>query len=288
MTRTDSMTLLDLSRRSPNPAPWAEGDNIPWDDPDFSARMLEEHLSQSHDQASRRADIVGAHVRWIHDRLLSGRPSRVLDLGCGPGLYTSRLAEMGHGCAGIDYSPASIAHARRTARERGLRCTYLMQDIREADYGAGFDLVMLIFGEFNVFRPDDATRILTNAHAALTPGGLLLIEPHTTAAIESMAKRGRSWHSAEAGLFSDRPHVCLTEGIWDPASRTATVRYFVVDAATGSVTRHAQSLQAYTDAEYRAVLAEQGFADVRFFSSLGGREGEHAEGEYIAIVAKKP
>jgi len=285
--RPDRMTLLDLVRRSADPAPWAEGDNIPWHDPGFSARMLEEHLSQAHDMASRRAAGVGAHVRWIHEELLSGRASQVLDLGCGPGLYANRLAELGHECVGVDYSPASIAHAKRTAKERRLRCTFRLEDIRHADYGVGFDLVMLIFGEFNVFRPDDASSIVGRAYAALGHGGQLLIEPHTAAAVEAMGQQGRSWRSAETGLFSDRPHLCLTEGIWDPESRTATVRYFVVDAATGAVTQHAQTLQAYTDAEYRAALAGQGFAGARFFSSLGGQERAEAEGDFIAIVAKK-
>ncbi len=46
-------TILDNVDREPNPAPWFEGDNISWDDPDFSERMLAEHLSQEHDLASR-------------------------------------------------------------------------------------------------------------------------------------------------------------------------------------------------------------------------------------------
>ena len=287
-SRPDRMTLLDLVRRSTDPAPWGEGDNIPWHDPGFSERMLEEHLSQAHDMASRRLEGVDEHVRWIRDDLLAGRSGRVLDLGCGPGLYATRLAETGHECVGIDYSPASIAHAASAAKERRLRCTYLLQDIRHGEYGAGFDLVMLIFGEFNVFNPDDAGRILDRAHAALAPGGLLLMEPHIVAAVESMGRRGRSWSSAEAGLFSDRPHLCLTEGNWDPASRTATVRYFVVDAATGAVTRHAQTFQAYTDAEYRAALENRGFRDVTFYSSLGGREGDEPDGEFLAVTARKP
>ena len=286
--RPDHMTLLDLVRRATDPAPWTEGDNIPWHDPDFSARMLEEHLSQAHDMASRRSAGIEAHVRWIHDDLLAGRPGRVLDLGCGPGLYASRLAALGHECVGIDYSPASIAHATSAAKERGFRCTYLLQDIRHAEYGVGFDLVMLIFGEFNGFSPDDAVLILRKAHAALAPGGLLLMEPHTAIAVESMGRRERSWTSAVAGLFSDRPHLYLTERNWDPASQTATVRYFVVDAAAGAVTRHAQTFQAYTDAEYRAALENRGFRDVAFYPSLGGREDDEPDGEFLAVTARKP
>ena len=86
------MNLLDVINRTDIPAPWSEGEKIPWDDPAFSERMLREHLSQEHDAASRRFEKIDAHVDWIHHELLSGRATRILDLGCGPGLYASRLA----------------------------------------------------------------------------------------------------------------------------------------------------------------------------------------------------
>ena len=132
------MNLLNLIDRKP-PVPWAGG-KIPWDDPDFSERMLQVHLSQEHDWASRRFEKIDVHVDWIHHKLLSGRPVRILDLGCGPGLYTSRLARLGHECVGIDFSPASIAYAVATAERDKLQCTYLHEAIRIAEYGAGFDL----------------------------------------------------------------------------------------------------------------------------------------------------
>ena len=93
------------------PEPWVEGDHLPWDDPGFSERMLQAHLSQRHDVASRRFETIDRHIAWIHDSLLQGRTSRILDLGCGPGFYLQRLAGLGHACVGIDFSPASIAYA---------------------------------------------------------------------------------------------------------------------------------------------------------------------------------
>ena len=77
------MELLDLVHRTAAPAPWSEGDNIPWNDPAFSQRMLQEHLSQAHDAASRRTEKIEKHVAWIHHTLLAGRPARILDLGRG-------------------------------------------------------------------------------------------------------------------------------------------------------------------------------------------------------------
>lgn len=280
------MELSGLVNRSMVPLPWVEGDNIPWDDPVFSGRMLKEHLCQDHDAASRRLDKIERQVDWIHKEL-SGRPTRILDLCCGPGLYTSRLSELGHECVGIDYSPASIAYARDRAIKGKLRCTYLLQDVRDSEYGADYGLVMLTFGEFNSFSPSDAKAILAKAHRALADNGILLLEPHTLAAIRGTGeRRTSSWYSEKEGLFSAKPHLCLTEKFWDSASRTSTTRYYVIDAFTAKASLHAQSAWAYADEEYRALLTESGFGDVRFLPSLIGVDDESQKG-LMAIVARK-
>ncbi len=112
--------------------------------------MLKEHLSQEHDAASRRFEIIDGNVGWIHRQILAGKPSKILDLGCGPGLYCSRLAALGHRSWGVDFSPASIDFAKKDAEQKNQACQYTLGDIRQVDFGQGYDLVMLIFGEFNV------------------------------------------------------------------------------------------------------------------------------------------
>ena len=278
------MNLIDIIHRPANPVPYSEGEKIPWNDPVFSARMLREHLSQAHDAASRRFETIDRHVAWIHQAILGGRTAKILDLGCGPGLYASRLARLGHTCVGIDFSPASIAYASEQARAEGLPTTYLERDLRRAAFGQGYDLVMLIYGEINPFRLAEATAILEKARQALIPGGRLLLEAHTDTAVVEMGAREPSWFSAEAGLFSDRPYLCLTDHAWDARERVATNRYFVIDGATGAVTRHAESLQAYTDDAYRSLLAGCGFGEVVFHPSLTG-EPDPAQKQLFAIVA---
>ncbi len=279
------MNLLDIVGRTPRPAPWAEGDKIPWDEPEFSRRMLREHLSQDHDAASRRLATIERHVAWIHTQVLSGRAARVLDLGCGPGLYTGALCRLGHTCVGIDFAPASIAYARAEAERARLGCTYVQGDLRSADFGYGYDLVMSIYGELNVFRPDDARRILGKAYSALAPGAALLLEVHTFDEVKSLGEQSPAWYSTREGLFSERPHLCLSEGFWDRSARVAVQRYFVVDAATGAVARHASSTQAYSDAEYLELLAAVGFRAVTICPSLVGYAAP--PGGLMAIVARR-
>ncbi|HTX90875.1 MAG TPA: class I SAM-dependent methyltransferase [Anaerolineales bacterium] len=279
------MDLMEIVGRDPEPAPWSEGEKIPWNEPGFSARMLREHLSQEHDWASRRASIIDRHVDWIQGGVLENKPARVLDLGCGPGLYTSRLAARGNECEGIDFSPASIEYARRVAEAAGLHCRYQLEDVRQADFGSGYGLAMFIFGELNVFRPQEAARILEKAHAALLPGGALLLEVHSDELVNRIGHQPASWYSAQSGLFSDRPHLCLQESFWSEADAVATQRYLIVDAETGRLARYASSMQAYSEEGYRALLAKAGFRDVDVHASLTG-SGEPGQADLFVLLAR--
>ncbi len=276
------MKLEDILNRRVPPEPWEEGDKIPWDDSDFSRRMLVEHLSQSHDRASRRGSVIDQHVAWIHDSLLRGKRSRILDLGCGPGLYTTRFASLGHECSGIDFSPSSIDYAREQSVRQLRACDYRQADLRAVDYGAGFDLVMLIFGEFNMFSRQDALTILRKARQSLVPSGLLLIEAHTFDFVEAMGQAVPSWRSVPAGLFSGRPHLVLTEHFWHERRRVATQRTFVIDAGTSNVDRYVETTQAYTVEDYSSALTESGFSLRQTYPAL---PGSPEPGEFVVLVA---
>ena len=281
------MKIEDMITREVPPQPWAEGEKIPWDEPGFSERMLKEHLSQEHDLASRRQERVDRHVAWIEEACLDGRPSRILDLGCGPGLYSQRLAKRGHACTGIDFSPASVAYARSQAAQADLSIDYVCGDIRTVDYAEGFDLAMLIFGEFNVFTEADARLLLGRTHQALRSGGRLLLEPQTYDIIEKEGNRSASWHTQSGGLFSPRPHLWLEEHFWHAGGHAATTRYFIIDAATGAVERYASTTQAYTDADLDRLLSDAGFSEIQRFPSLAGTNRDRQEGLCV-LMAKKP
>jgi SAM-dependent methyltransferase len=279
------MKLSDIISRPLPPDPWSEGDNIPWNEESFSRRMLTEHLSEMTDRASRRPVVVDRHVGWIHETVLRERPSHVLDLCCGPGLYTSRLARLGHVCRGIDYSPASIEYAVNEAAEQGLNCTYDLADVRRADFGEGNDLIMLIFGEFNVFRREEASEIVRRSFESLSPGGALLLEPHTLEAVRETGETETSWFTSASGLFSDSPHIVLKESFWDDASRASTVRYFVI-GTDGSVERLSVTYQGYSPNEYVALLRDGGFGSADISDALAGAADDSLV-ELCALLARR-
>lgn len=272
------MNLSDIIKRDPQPVPWSEGEKIPWNERGFSERMLQEHLNDAHDAASRRQSMVDQHVNWLHSHALQDRPTTVLDLGCGPGLYAERLARLGHEYVGIDFSPASIRYARAHYPE----CQFLEGDVREVDFGSGFGLIMMIYGELNVFHPDDARLILEKCRQALADDGVLLLEVHSFDAIRRMGQQPPSWRSYESGLFSPDPHLLLQEAFWNHSAEVSINRYFVIDVATGTVQRYADSVQAYSNDGYQKILKSAGFDVAEAHPSL---DGSGVSGDFPVYVA---
>lgn len=187
----------------------------------------------------------------------------MLDRGCGPGLYTQRLAMLGHACTGIDFSPASIRYAVERADEKGFAIDYRYEDVRQADYGGLYDLVMMLFGEFNVFSEGDARSIASKARHALAAGGWLLLEHQTLDAVRSEGRQGPRWYSAESGVFADEPHIVLEEHTWEEAAKTRRAVYWVIDAATGRVAHYGETMRGYEQVEIVALLRACGFESVR-------------------------
>jgi len=255
------MNLQHILERATSPLPWVSGEKIPWNDPEFSRRMLKNHLSQEHDWASRRSAVIDRQTAWITAEL-GERPARVLDLGCGPGFYTERLARQGHHCVGVDFSPASIEYAREQAVAQGLAIDYVLEDIRHYQPDGKFDLVMLLFSEFNVFTGEDAVGLLAKAAQALNDNGLLIVEVSTFAAVAAQGKQPQTWLVEREGLFSERPHLYLQEHFWDEKSATATTRYTIVDLASATVSEYGASMKAYDDEQYRRMFADAGLAQI--------------------------
>lgn len=251
---------------------WSPGYKIPWNDSAFSARILKEHLSQDHHLASRKAAIIKAQAAWIRSRYEGGSPPAILDLGCGPGLYAGSIAESAKHYHGIDFSPASIAYAREQHADNG-RCSFELGDVTQVDFGGPYDLAMMLYGELNVFSPDNCRRILSKAHAALNLDGSLLVEFQDPTAVRERGEVAKSWTRADqGGLFSDDPYVCLTENHWF-GKETVALESFHVMHEDGLVSTYRSTTKAWSREEMAGLLVEAGFAEVHFHEDWPLQDG---------------
>ena len=85
-----------------------------WTDPHIAEQMLAFHINPDLDVASRNHEFIERSVRWLDRSFELSSGKRVLDLGCGPGLYANRLAAVGANVTAVDFSGPSLEYARST------------------------------------------------------------------------------------------------------------------------------------------------------------------------------
>lgn len=125
------------------------------------------------------------------ERALVRPTSSVLDVGCGFGLETERLARLvasGQPVAGIDLSAHFIAEAKRRAAAAGLHIDYEIGSADALPYpDASFDHVR---AERLLIYLTDVRRALAEMKRILRPGGVLaLIEPDFGTTTVNLADR---------------------------------------------------------------------------------------------------
>ena len=123
-----------------------------WDDEHISKSMLALHLDPDVESASRTHGFMDRSVDWIVS-LLGRRDGKILDLGCGPGMYAKRFADKGFSITGIDFSRRSIAYASEHFGDE--KNEFIYQDYLTIDYDEEYDLAVLIYCDFGVLSPEN-------------------------------------------------------------------------------------------------------------------------------------
>lgn len=177
----DLFEQLEAINHRPAPFEYYTAEDL-WTDEHTSGQMLSFHLDETSDLSSRRGEFIDRSVNWIAGKFDIGGGIRIADLGCGPGLYTTRLAQRGAQVTGIDFSERSIAYARETARREGLDIRYIRQNYLEFETQKRFDLILMIYCDYCALSPNQRKRMLSTFQSILEPNGAVLLDVFSMAA----------------------------------------------------------------------------------------------------------
>jgi len=193
---------LETIYHRPRPFEFYTADEL-WTDEHTAAQMLAYHLNDEVDLSSRSGVFIDRSVEWIVSHLRVDKGTKIADFGCGPGLYTTRLARRGADVTGIDFSKRSIDHARKTAAAEGLSIRYINESYLELELSDHFDLVTMIMCDFCALSPEQRRTMLRKFHGLLAPGGAVLLEVYSLAAFAGRKELATC-------------EIDLLDGFWSP------------------------------------------------------------------------
>jgi len=262
--------LMALMRKPELNAPSTNGlYRALWDDEHISKGMLEAHLNPNLDAATRNHEFLDKSVKWIAEVAPPSQYVKLLDLGCGPGLYAERFAKAGYSVTGVDFSKRSIEYAKEQTMRKGSGIEYCYQNYLTLDYAQQFDVVTLIYCDYAPLSITDRLTLLKKVYQALKPNGKFIFDVFTP---KMRREESRIWHSYEGGgFFSEKPYLLL-EAVYqyDDDDMTELRQHIVV--TNDDVNCYIAQGHFFTKESLLSEIQPIGFSSFEFFGDVAGNE----------------
>ena len=254
------MNFNDLFKAIKKPELYEPGDAIMWTDDYISRQLLKFHLDPEIDAASRKPQSIENTLKFIL-KFCQKPGMQVLDLGCGPGIYTERLALKGLHVTGIDFSENSIRYAEQKASEKKLDIRYLCQNYLELSYENHFDLIILIFTDFGVLIPEERDKLLSLVYQALKPGGTFIFDVLNDRNVDQKFQDHRSCQVEKGGFWMNSPYLELIHGIHYHDERVFLKQHTIIDENETCRT-YRFWIHYYNAKDLIHILREKGFNNI--------------------------
>ncbi|MDR2569609.1 MAG: class I SAM-dependent methyltransferase [Oscillospiraceae bacterium] len=255
------------------------GRDLIWTDEHISKSLLDAHIDESNDAASRRYENRIDIVNWINK--YTKQNSKIIDFGCGPGLYAYELGKLGHTVFGIDFNKASINYANENKVINGLveyRYGNYIENLIDGKYNAA----MIVYFDFSVLFPDEQKIFLQNLNNLLEDDGIFIFDIYGKTVMEDKHDR-RDWYISQGNDFwSKDPYLLIEETkVFENENRWAE-RYYLIDQKTGKVKEFINWNQCFDEITINELLLKNGFEVIEINKDLGINSEET-----LFIIAKK-
>lgn len=219
--------------------------------------------SLTEEEIDQRSD---AETELIVRALELPEGARVLDLCCGHGRHSVRLAQRGYRVTGLDLSTYHLRLAKAAARKTGVEVEWIHGDMRELPPEAGpFDAAINVFSSFGYFEDEeDDQRVLDGVGRALKPGGRFFIDTINRDWL-MRGFRAKDWEERPDGAFvlNDRRYDIHTGRIY-------VDWYYITPEGERRHQPHSERL--YTFRELSKMLAKAGLAVRQTWGGFDGVE----------------
>ena len=215
--------LNNIIQSLEKPPLYSKNDHEFWNDEHISMQMLKAHLNPEFDGASRKLSFIKKSAAWIKEIVPPTRYPMLLDVGCGPGIYSEIFAQYGYGVTGIDFSHRSIDYATNSALKQQLNIKYIYQDYLKMSLHEVFDFAAMIYCDYGALSANDRKTLMQRIYQHLKPGGKFLLDVFSVETFHSfqesqtweLCKNGGFWrknsYAALCGRYKYSPYITLEQ-----------------------------------------------------------------------------
>ncbi len=280
----NTLDMEQLLNAEKKPDLYAAEEEPFWDDPHISQQMLQAHLNPDWDAASYNHRTIDQIVEWMMKYLNLEANAKILDLGCGPGLYCTRFSKYGLNVVGMDYSKNSISYAKTYAATNGLDIQYIYQDYLKMDYTCEFDAIFLIYCDFGALTDSRRDRLLEKIDKALKPGGIFVFDVFTKYNWEQ--KSARNWSMSESGFWRPYPYLALEQTYHFETEDVYLHQHIILDSR-GEVSTYNLRDHYYSKQSIQQLMQKYGYHIQDVWSDLTGKAYEKTTKSLGVAAVKK-
>jgi len=255
-----------------------------WTDEHTSKMMLSYHLNTDIDVSSRNAEFISRFVDWIAAQFNIGRETKIVDFGCGPGLYTTKLAQKQANVTGIDFSKRSIQYAKEVAQREGLSIHYENRNYLDYETDDRFNLILMIMCDFCALSLPQRRKILNIFFEILEPGGSVLLDVYSLTAFNRREETAMYEINQLNGFWSPKKYYGFLNTFKYEKEKVVLDKYTIVEAERRRVVYN--WLQYFSPEMLEREFTECGFAIENFYLDVAGAP-YNPQAEEFAIVARK-
>lgn len=254
-----------------------------WTDGYISKQMLTCHLNGDNDVASRRTTFIDRSTQWMSSRFDLREGRAVADFGCGPGLYTQRLARTGAAVTGIDFSENSLEYARQRAAEENLNIKYVHQNYLEFSSDQKYDLILMIFCDFCAISPEQRKTLLEKFRTLLKPEGSILLDAYLLNAFDRKAEDTSYELNPINNFWSPEKCYCFLNSFKYDDVKVTLDKYTLIEK--NRTRRLFNWLQYYSQESIACEFEKNGLQIEKYLANVAGDEFDPHADEF-AIIAK--
>lgn len=252
-----------------------------WNDEHISKILLQCHLNEDSNVASRNKKFIEESANFINKKFkLNGK--KVLDLGCGPGLYCELFAKQGANVTGIDFSKNSIKYAQKQNIHKKLNISYICGDYTKLDLKEKYDIITLIYCDLCALPPQIRKSLLIKIHKSLLSGGVFIFDVFSYSAFQNLEEHHEYSKNLHNGFWSNNEYYGFMNTFLYKEEAIELGKYTLV--YRDSIKTIYNWLKYFKPEEIKKELEEAGFSKIEFWGDLTGRHYSSNFGDFGVIA----